>query len=89
MLVKQMTEYVSLTVWLAIAYIASLFCVQIFSFSSLDFFPIDDQLFGNEGRDHNYFFTYEVHTYIDITQAGGEVFQFQVQCTSVLLNDGS
>jgi fibro-slime domain-containing protein len=26
------------------------------------FFPIDDQLFGNEGRNHNYHFTLEFHT---------------------------
>lgn len=34
------------------------------------FFPIDDELFGNEGRDHNYHFSYEINaefTYTDPT----------------------
>ncbi len=26
-----------------------------------NFFPIDEQLFGNEGRKHNYHFTFEIH----------------------------
>jgi len=29
----------------------------IFSYSSASFFPIDDQLYGNQERDHNYHFT--------------------------------
>lgn len=29
----------------------------IFSYSSSSFFPIDGQLYGNQGRDHNYHFT--------------------------------
>ncbi len=33
----------------------------IYSFSDSTFFPIDGQLFGNEGKLHNYHFTYEVH----------------------------
>jgi len=38
------------------------------------FFPIDGQLFGNEGNSHNYHFTYEIHT--TFTYQGGEVFSF-------------
>lgn len=38
------------------------------------FFPIDDQLLGNEGGDHNYHFTYELHA--EFTYAGGETFTF-------------
>lgn len=38
------------------------------------FFPIDGQLFGNQGRSHNYHFTLELHT--SFTYQGGEVFQF-------------
>jgi len=38
------------------------------------FFPINDQLFGNQGRVHNYHFTLELHT--TFTYRGGEVFQF-------------
>lgn len=38
------------------------------------FFPIDDRGFGNQGRDHNYHFTYELHT--TFTYTGGEIFTF-------------
>lgn len=33
----------------------------IFSFGSGAFFPIDGQLFGNQGRSHNFHFTLELH----------------------------
>jgi len=46
----------------------------IFSFSDTSFFPIDGQLFGNQGRDHNYHFTYEIHS--AFTYQGGETFTF-------------
>lgn len=32
----------------------------LFSYTNNSFFPIDGQLFGNEGRSHNYHFTYEI-----------------------------
>ena len=32
----------------------------LFKYSSNSFFPIDNQLFGNEGNSHNYHFTYEI-----------------------------
>ena len=32
----------------------------LFKFSDTTFFPIDGELFGNEGREHNYHFTYEM-----------------------------
>jgi fibro-slime domain-containing protein len=38
------------------------------------FFPIDDQLFGNEGYNNNYHFTLETHT--EFVYRGGEVFSF-------------
>ncbi|HXT49902.1 MAG TPA: Calx-beta domain-containing protein, partial [Thermoanaerobaculia bacterium] len=47
---------------------------SIYSYSSDAFFPIDNQLFGNQGFGHNYHFTYEVHT--SFTYHGGEVFTF-------------
>lgn len=47
---------------------------KIFSYSSGSFFPIDGQLFGNQGYSHNYHFTVELHT--TFTYHGGEVFQF-------------
>ncbi len=33
----------------------------MFSFQDNSFFPIDGQLFGNQGRSHNYHFTLELH----------------------------
>lgn len=47
---------------------------DVYSFSDSDFFPIDGQLFGNQGRPHNYHFTFELHS--DFTYQGGEVFTF-------------
>ncbi len=38
------------------------------------FFPIDDQLFGNQGRVHNYHFTFEAHA--TFAYSGGESFTF-------------
>ncbi len=38
------------------------------------FFPIDNQGFGNEGRAHNFHFTFELHT--EFIYRGGEVFTF-------------
>lgn len=40
----------------------------VYRYEALDFFPIDGQLFGDEGAAHNYHFTYETHatfTYSD------------------------
>ena len=45
----------------------------IFSDNS-SFFPIDNQGFGNEGRSHNFHFTFELHT--EFIYKGGEVFTF-------------
>ena len=46
----------------------------VFTFESAAFFPIDEQLFGNQGRAHNYHFTLELHT--TFIYRGGEVVQF-------------
>lgn len=46
----------------------------VFTFDNGDFFPIDDQGFGNQGRAHNFHFTYEIHA--EFTYEGGEVFTF-------------
>ncbi len=46
----------------------------VFTYDNQTFFPIDDQLFGNEGRSHNYHFTYEINT--SFKYVGGEVFKF-------------
>jgi len=47
---------------------------NVYTFTDSSFFPIDGQLFGNEGRGHNYHFTFELHT--DFTYQGGESFAF-------------
>ncbi len=46
----------------------------VYTYQNPAFFPIDDQLFGNEGNPHNYHFTYEIHTRFQYR--GGEVFTF-------------
>ena len=46
----------------------------ISTFDSPAFFPIDNQGWGNEGRNHNFHFTYELHT--EFKYGGGEVFTF-------------
>ncbi len=45
-----------------------------FHFSDPEFFPIDGQLFGNEGNEHNYHFTFELA--VDFRFLGGETFTF-------------
>lgn len=47
---------------------------NVYTFVDPQFFPIDGQLFGNEGNSHNYHFTYELHT--AFTYQGGETFTF-------------
>jgi fibro-slime domain-containing protein len=44
------------------------------SYDNPAFFPLDNQGFGNEGRDHNFHFTFELHT--EFIYKGGEVFTF-------------
>ncbi|MBE9169242.1 fibro-slime domain-containing protein [Pleurocapsales cyanobacterium LEGE 06147] len=46
----------------------------IYTYTNNSFFPINGQLFGNEGRSKNYHFTYELHT--QFTYRGGETFKF-------------
>ena len=47
---------------------------DIYTFSDSSFFPIDGDLFGNQGRGHNYHFTFELHSVF--TYQGGETFSF-------------
>lgn len=47
---------------------------NVYSLYDDAFFPIDGQLFGNQGRSHNFHFTFEVHTVF--TYKGGETFTF-------------
>lgn len=46
----------------------------VYSYSNNSFFPIDGQLFGNEGNSHNYHFTLELHT--TFTYQPGQTFNF-------------
>jgi len=46
----------------------------VFTYDNQAFFPIDEQLLGNEGKLHNYHFTFELHT--EFIYRGGEVFTF-------------
>jgi fibro-slime domain-containing protein len=48
---------------------------RIFSYSDSAFFPVDGILQGNQGRSHNFHFTYELHS--EFTYTGGEVFSFR------------
>ena len=43
-------------------------------FDDSSFFPLDGQAFGNEGRNHNFHFTFELHT--EFSYKGGEQFKF-------------
>jgi len=40
------------------------------------FFPIDGQLFGNEGRSHNYHFSFELHTQFTYDASANQIFLF-------------
>ena len=46
----------------------------LFEYDNHAFFPIDDELLGNEGRRHNFHFTLEASTYFQYI--GGEEFSF-------------
>ncbi len=47
---------------------------DVYTYSNTSFFPIDNQLFGNEGQPHNYAFTAEIATHFRYN--GGETFTF-------------
>lgn len=47
---------------------------RLWVYRNHEFFPIDDQLIGNEGLSHNYHFTLEIAT--DFEYVGGETFRF-------------
>ncbi len=46
----------------------------LYSYANTRFFPIDNQLFGNEGLPHNYHFTLQTH--LSFVYRGGEIFSF-------------
>ncbi len=45
-----------------------------FTFENTEFFPLDNLGFGNQGNDHNFHFTTEIHS--TFTYRGGEIFEF-------------
>ncbi|MBZ5712700.1 fibro-slime domain-containing protein [Nannocystis pusilla] len=47
----------------------------LYSYTNNSFFPVDNMLWGNEGQNHNFHFTTEIHTKFQYT--GGETFTFQ------------
>jgi fibro-slime domain-containing protein len=47
---------------------------NIYTYENNSFFPLDNQLLGNQGRNHNFHFTYELNT--PFQYYGGEVFTF-------------
>ncbi len=47
---------------------------DVLTFQSSEFFPLDDEGFGNQGHDHNFAFTTEIHT--EFRYGGGETFGF-------------
>ncbi len=46
----------------------------IATYDNSNFFPIDGQAFGNQGNDHNFHFTFELH--MEFLYQGGETFSF-------------
>jgi len=46
----------------------------IFQYTNKTFFPLDDKGFGNQGNNHNFHFTTEIHT--EFAYNGGEIFTF-------------
>ena len=46
----------------------------LYTYDNSNFFPIDGQGFGNEGNEHNFHFTTEIH--LEFPYNGGEVFTF-------------
>lgn len=48
----------------------------VYSYSNSSFFPIDGQLLGNEGRSHNYHFTYAISSQFGYVAGSGQQFSF-------------
>jgi fibro-slime domain-containing protein len=48
----------------------------IFTYENNSFFPIDGQLFGNQGRPHNFHYTFELHTTFAYNSTS-QIFSFQ------------
>ncbi len=47
---------------------------ETYTNDGLDFFPIDNQLYGNQGHSHNYFFTFELHGTWQYSEGADQIF---------------
>ncbi len=65
---------VNVSTTMAIPLSASSAQPDVYGYRNTSFFPIDNQLFGNEGLAHNYSFTAEIATFFHYN--GGETFTF-------------
>jgi fibro-slime domain-containing protein len=48
----------------------------VYAYSNSSFFPIDGQLLGNQGREHNYHFTYQIAATFGYNPGTGQYFTF-------------
>lgn len=48
----------------------------VYTYTNNNFFPIDNQIYGNEGNGHNYHFTYGIHSSFGYVQGAGQTFTF-------------
>lgn len=48
----------------------------VYSYATSAFFPIDNQIYGNEGNGHNYHFTYAITANFGYVQGAGQTFRF-------------
>ena len=48
----------------------------VYEYSTDDFYPADNMLLGNEGEDHNYFFTYQFNIEFTYNQCTAQFFEF-------------
>lgn len=48
----------------------------LYTYTSNAFFPIDDQLYGNEGNSHNYHFTYAIAATFGYIKGAHQIFTF-------------
>jgi fibro-slime domain-containing protein len=49
----------------------------VYEFCEVDYYPIDDRLFGNEGETHNNFFTYVISATFTYDACSGQFFEFE------------